>query len=320
MNAFWDSKGYVTPSEYARFSGPVVPLAEMKKMVWETRETLEAKLLLSHFGPASLNGLAPAWKLSDGETVIAQGLLPARDLAAGALHELGSIRVPLEQVKAPARLTLTVGARGEPFSNDWNIFVYPSKTDVIKPENVIVTHSLDEALAALDKGGRVLWTPPAAAIADDSERPLTAGFSSIFWNTAWTNWNPPHTLGILCNPKHPALADFPTDFHSDWQWWELQKNARPFILTKHHALRPVVQIIDDWVTNRKLGYVFEAKVGRGSLLACAFDLESDPENRPVARQMRASLLSYMSGDGFAPSLVMTDADIEALVARPAKSD
>ena len=81
-----------------------------------------------------------------------------------------------------------------------------------------------------------------------------------------------------------------------------------------------MQIIDDWVTNRKLGYVFEAKVGRGSLLACAFDLESDPENRPVARQMRASLLSYMSGDGFAPSLVMTDADIEALVARPAKSD
>ena len=109
LNAFWDSKGYVTPSEYARFSGPVVPLAELKKMIWETRETLEAKLLLSHFGPASLNGLAPVWKLTDGETVIAQGLLPTRDLAAGALHELGSIRVPLDQVKAPARLTLTWG-------------------------------------------------------------------------------------------------------------------------------------------------------------------------------------------------------------------
>ncbi len=313
LNAFWDSKGYVTPSEYARFSGPVVPLAEMKKMVWEARETWEAKLLLSHFGPAPLNGLTPTWTLSDGETVIAEGLLPARDLAAGALYELGSIQVPLDQVKAPARLTLTVGARGEAFSNDWNLFVYPSKTEVIQPENVTVTHSLDEALAALDQGGRVLWTPPAAAIADDSERPLIAGFSSIFWNTAWTNWNPPHTLGILCHPHHPALADFPTEFHSDWQWWELQQDARPFILTKHHALRPVVQVIDDWMTNRKLGYVFEAKLGRGSLLACAFDLESDPENRPVARQMRASLLAYMTGDGFAPSLVMTTADLRALV-------
>jgi hypothetical protein len=37
------------------------------------------------------------------------------------------------------------------------------------------------------------------------------GFSSIFWNTAWTSQQPPHTLGILCDPRHPALKYFPLE-------------------------------------------------------------------------------------------------------------
>ena len=32
------------------------------------------------------------------------------------------------------------------------------------------------------------------------------GFSSIFWNTAWTHHQAPHTLGILCDPRGPAFA------------------------------------------------------------------------------------------------------------------
>lgn len=134
----------------------------------------------------------------------------------------------------------------------------------------------------MKQGCRVVWSPPAATIADDPERPLIAGFSPIFWNTAWTNWQPPHTLGILCDPAHPALAGFPTQFHSNWQWWELQHRARPFILTAHREIKPVVQVIDDWFTNRKLGYVFEARVGEGRLIACAFDIEGDLDTRPAA--------------------------------------
>lgn len=313
LDAFWDSKGYVTADEYARFAGPVVPLARLKKMTWQTNEDLVAELQLCHFGPADLKGLEATWKLTNGNEVIAEGVLPARDIAAGGLRDMGSIQVSLTKLKAPSQLKLTVGARGHTFANDWDVFVYPEKASVAVPPDVILARSLDQALAALGDGKNVLWMPPAAEVKNDPERPLAPGFSSIFWNTAWTDWQPPHTLGILCDPKHPALAAFPTDFHSNWQWWELQKGAQPFILTKHHTLRPIVQIIDDWVTNRKLGYVFEAKVGKGKLIACSFDLDSGLESRPVARQMRASLLAYLSSDRFAPLLTMDSADLEALV-------
>jgi hypothetical protein len=183
---------------------------------------------------------------------------------------------------------------------------------------VTVTASLDEALVALDAGRAVLWTPPSGIVKNDPNFPFTPGFQPIFWNAAWGGCQPPHTLGILCDPQHPALAKFPTDFHSNWQWWELQKDARPFILTKHHELLPLVQIIDDWQTNRKLGYVFEAQIGKGKLLACSFDIESNLDSRMVARQMRASLMAYVSSDRFAPKLTLEQADLEALVVMPPK--
>lgn len=318
LDAFWDSKGYVTAAEYARFAGPVVPLAKLKKMTWQTNEPLEADLQLSHFGPEDLKNLKPIWKLSDGDKVLASGKLPARNLAAGALHDLGRISLPLHKVEAPAQLKLTVGAAGHKFSNNWEVFVYPEKVAAAKSADVTVTASLDQALAALDAGKAVLWTPPSGIVRNDPNHPFTPGFQPIFWNAAWGGCQPPHTLGILCDPKHPALAEFPTDSHSNWQWWELQKDARPFILTNHHELLPLVQIIDDWQTNRKLGYGFEAQIGKGKLLACSFDIESNLDTRMVARQMRASLMAYVSSDRFAPKLTLEQADLEALVVMPAK--
>ena len=67
-------------------------------------------------------------------------------------------------------------------------------------------------------------------------------------------------------------------------------------------LRPLVQIIDDWNTNRKLGLLFECRVGTGRLLVCAADLGKDLDQRPAARQLRASLLAYMQTRGFTPKL------------------
>jgi hypothetical protein len=220
--------------------------------------------------------------------------------------------VALSKGAAPAKLTLRVSV-GDGFANSWDVFVYSGHAEAKVPVGVLVTRDLEEAKAVLSIGGSVLWMPPAAQIDNDKARPLVAGFSPIFWNTAWTQWQAPHTLGILCDPKHPALAGFPTDFHSNWQWWELQQNARPFILTKMGDVKPVVQVIDDWFTNRKLGYIFEARVGKGRLLACGMDLSTNPEKRPAARQMLVSLLDYMAGGKFAPATEVTPAGLESLL-------
>ena len=88
----------------------------------------------------------------------------------------------------------------------------------------------DQALAALNAGGKVLLLIPPGRVKGDPSAKVELGFSSIFWNTAWTGRQPPTTLGILCDPKHPALASFPTEFHSNWQWWYLISQAGAMIL------------------------------------------------------------------------------------------
>ena len=69
-------------------------------------------------------------------------------------------------------------------------------------------------------------------------------------------------------------------------------------------LTPIVQVIDDWVTNRKLALVFEARVGPGKLLVTSIDLH-DAVLDPVRRQLRACLLAYAASQQFRPTVDVT---------------
>jgi hypothetical protein len=176
----------------------------------------------------------------------------------------------------------------------------------------------DEALAKLDAGGNVLLCIPPRRVRGDERGRVGLGFSSIFWNTAWTDRQLPHTLGILCDPRHPLFAAFPTDYHSNWQWSYLVRQAGAMIVNDLPTeLRPLVQVIDDWVTNRRLALVLEAKLGRGKLIVCSIDLERDVNGDPVRRQFRHSLLQYMRSPEFAPKHAVTAEQIRALSAPPA---
>jgi ribose transport system substrate-binding protein len=76
------------------------------------------------------------------------------------------------------------------------------------------------------------------------------------------------------------------------------------------ALRPIVQVVDSFVENRRLALVVEAKVGAGRLMVCGADLVTDLSNRPVARQLRRSLLGYMSSHLFLPDVPVTETAID----------
>jgi len=303
VDPFWDSKGYVTPAEFHRFACETVPLARMAKRVWTTDETFHAEVEIAHFGPAPFDKASPIWEVrgQDGKTVAA-GRLPSQHIPLGNGTRLGRIDLLLAAVAAPQKLNLEVRIEGTVYANDWDFWIYPPRVDTATPAGIVIADRLDSnALDALRKGGRVLLLPAAGSVKGDRRGCVPPGFSSIFWNTAWTRRQPPHTLGILCDPKQPALEQFPTEFHSNWQWWDLVSKSQIIILDGLPSeLRPTVQVIDDWFTNRRLGLVFEAEVDGGKLLVCGIDLKSNMDKRPVARQMLASLLHYMNSDSFRP--------------------
>lgn len=120
-------------------------------------------------------------------------------------------------------------------------------------------------------------------------------------------------LGLWNDTKHPALDKFPTEANYDWQWMEIIRNVRAVNMDRlPRELRPIVYAIDDWNRNYKLGLIFECKVGKGRLLVSAFDLETELEQRPVAGQLRHSLLAYMTSAKFQPRVAVSAANMREL--------
>jgi hypothetical protein len=315
LDPFWDSKGYIEPEEHKRYCNQTVPLLQMKKRIWTTDETLSAFIKIAHFGPAPIKNVNVIWSIHypDGRKAFA-GQLPRTTILIGNHTREGKINIPLARIIAPNKLTVKVSTKGTPFENQWDIWVYPADSDIEIPADILIADSLDEKVqATLKAGGKVLLMPQLNSVNSD----IPAGFTSIFWNTQWTRQQPPHTLGIVCDPKHPALAKFPTDFYSNWQWWDLVTKSKFMILDEFTPeLRPIVQVIDDWNTNRKLGLVFETKMGAGKLLICSIDLRNNLDNRPVAKQMLQSLLSYMNSSAFSPKLSIDAEHIKSLFKKP----
>jgi hypothetical protein len=316
LDPFWESKGYVTPEEYRRFCNTTVPLARLSKRIFTADESLGAAIEVAHFGAAPLEQGVAEWKLvADDGQAVARGELAPKTIAIGNGIELGRVKIDLRELRSPARYKLVVGLRGTPFENDWDVWVYPPKLETPAPTTITIAEELDEpALATLNRGGRVLLLLSPQRLKNAAHDPVVLGFSSIFWNTAWTKRQAPTTLGILCDPKHPALAAFPTDAYSNWQWWYVIHRAGPMLLDDlPAALRPTVQVIDDWFTARKLGLVFEAKLGRGRLVVCSVDLQHDMESDPVRRQLRHSMLRYMASEQFSPPVEVSAEQIRGLV-------
>jgi hypothetical protein len=302
LDPFWEEKGYITPGEYSRFCNETVPLARMEKRVFSTDEIFEAKVEVAHFGREILINPDIRWKVStQWDTLIAEGRFEKKEIMLDNKQDLGSIQIPLDHILYPLQLTLELNVNQ--FSNSWDFWVYPEVIPEISDGDIHVTGELDQAaVEVLKNGGKVLWTLAPNSLSSASGGDIALGFSSIFWNTAWTSGQAPHTLGILCNPEHPALAGFPSEYHSNWQWWDAMHDGQAIMLNGfENKIEPIVRIIDDWFENRSLGLIFEAQVGEGRIIVSGADLISDSENRLEAKQLLYSLKNYMVSPEFEPN-------------------
>lgn len=297
LNPFWESKGIVSVDEVRRWASETVALARFDKFVWNSKEEFFALLEVAHFGESDLHQVQATWKLVDSiGKVHGEGSVEPLDVPTGRITPLGKVAVPLNGVKTATRLSLQVEVG--PASNDWNLWVYPPLEEPLSTGDIIISHRFDGPLRDdLKNGRRVLLLAHGL----ENEYTKKTGFESVYWSAAWWG-NQFSSLGILCDPTHPALKGFPNDGHSDWQWYEMTQDATTFLLNKApEGYRPIVQPIPDFHYNQLLGQVFEARVGNGRLLVCGYELSKDLDTRHAARHFLQSLLDYMNSPHFSPT-------------------
>jgi hypothetical protein len=327
LDAFLDSKGLCTPEEWRQFCSPVVPLLVADSYCYTNGDTLTARLQVANYSASSLAGhtltarlgsMHKAFTIPDGEGLLDVGIASFR----------------LNSISKARQLTLELSISDTPYRNTYPLWVYP-KNQTLSKDGIIIAHELsDDVVQQLVQGRRVLLMLDSTSQTPNVEQ-LTVGglFQSDYWNyrmfrtISENNHRPvsPGTLGIVCNPQHPLFSLFPTEEHTNWQWWPVVKESRPLILDNLSSLlpslsdyRPLVQVIDNAERNHKLGLVFEFSVssGRrfaraGRLLVVMSNLEQ-AARWPEGRQFYASLLHYMHSHSFAPTALISAEQLRAL--------
>lgn len=306
LDAFMDSKQVISNEEWLQSCNDVVALLVFDKYCWTNSETFSATVKIANYSNLNITDNL-SWSVADQSgTIIEKGAFEGTNIPMGGLYTLGEIQVPLSSQKASQKLTISLSINNTEYNNSYPIWVYPTKESLESSDEIIITSILsDNIINQLKAGKKVFLMPDAASVQNNS---IDGLFPPDFWNygmfkgiSEWTNMPvSPGTLGILTNPEHPVFNSFPTESHTNWQWFSIIKASNPLILNcTDKTYRPIIQVIDNMERNNKLGLIFEFKVGEGKLLVCMSELKKIKE-QPEAAQLYNSIINYMESDKFNP--------------------
>ena len=286
---------FADPARFHRFFNDVVILALMPQYTFIVGETMRIPVELANYGKKDQSGQARyVWK-KDGR-IVNEGTLETTLCKTGGLTSLGDLVYTAEEA-GRYDLTITFGT----YENDYPLWVYEDQP-VHVPENVTVARTLEEALAALDRGGRVFLSP----LAEKEVLPhsIRSQFTTDFWSVG-TFKNQEGGMGLLIDADHPAFASFPTESHCNYQWWAMSEGLGVIV---PESLRSIITLMDSYAYLRPMTCLFEAKVGQGKLLFSSMGL-LERMQYPEVRALLNSLYTYMASDTFDPA---QDLDEETL--------
>ena len=306
LDAFWETKGLVTPEKYRESCGPMVLLARLPKRVYLNSEHFTARMGLYHYGPDDLGRGRIGWRLVDSAgTALASGHFRHGAIPRSTVTDsLGFVDVDLSAVTRPGKYTLRATLDGTGVGNEWDIWVYPAEAEPAPTTGYVLARDWTTARRLLQEGAAVLLVP-------DNCPGRKTHFASHFWNPIMFNWDP-MIVGTRIEEGHPAFSQFPTAYYADWQWWDVLNHAHALDLTDIDGLTPVIQSVDTYEQNRKLGIAFEANVDRGRLFVLCVDAPADLTDRPATRQLLHSVEAYVASDAFRPAATCRPWEIERL--------
>ncbi|MCQ2196960.1 MAG: beta-glucuronidase [Bacteroidaceae bacterium] len=323
LNVLWKEKGYVDSLYWREFCAPITVLARLPKFTYLSGEEIPYAIEVANYGENEITSTKARVQILDKDSnIVAQNLFGGDNIAMGGCQAIGTYTMTLDvteptQYIMQAELFGEVNGKDVSVVNHWNLWVYPRHSaDEMKQlqgtiKNLYICEGAidDKANKVLSKGGTVL------VLAGEKltyGRGISQQFTPVFWNTSWFKMKPPHTTGMYIEKEHPLFRYFPTDDFNDMQWWALMNRQPVMLMDKLPAnLQPMVQPIDTWFLSRKLGMLFEAKIGKGRVLVSTMPYDVDSKY-PTIVQMSYALLKYMASTDFAPTIEVTTDHINAL--------
>ncbi|WP_040952257.1 sugar-binding domain-containing protein [Gorillibacterium massiliense] len=305
LDAFMDSKGLVTSEEWRTFCSDAVLLARFERFNYVSEERFDAHVELAWYRSQPLERIDLQWQLAAGSETLAAGVTNAGFPAGANYIDICDLVIELPAVDRMTQATLSLQIAGTDVRKAYDLWIYPQKTDTGLDGIHRFTELSSEAMALLEQGENVLLMPNPESLTNAIE----GTYCTDFWcypmfrsiSESMNRPIPVGTLGLLIDKAHPALQDFPSEEHSTYPWWNIVSHSKSLILDgTDREWSPIVQTIDNFERNHKLGFLLECRVGNGKLLICPLDAEKAGES-PEGRQFLSSLVGYMKSSEFNPA-------------------
>ena len=323
MNSHLEPKPYdfARPERFREFFQECRILVKLPHYTYEAGERLIAEVEAANFGKENIEGVF-CWTLAGKKSVSENGNCEPAEIKSkntviatgedteiticrpGSYTEVGSLDIPLDFVEKNTALTLKVRI-GDSISA-YPIWVY-RKTTPVCPENVYETRAFDmKTREILQNGGRVYLSPDA----DKESLPnsIKTQFTTDFWSVG-TFADQEGGMGQLIDTEHPIFKEFPTDFHTDWQWW-IMATKRAVILP--HPMKTIITEMDSYAFLRPMAQMIEFRCLKGKVLLSTMELHKS-QQYPEARALQAAIYTYLSGENFEPAEELTEEELSTLV-------
>ena len=323
MNSHLEPKPYdfARPERFREFFQECRILVKLPHYTYEAGERLIAEVEAANFGKGNIEGVF-CWTLAEKKSVSENGNCEPAEIKSkntviatgedteiticrpGSYTEVGSLDIPLDFVEKNTALTLKVRI-GDCISA-YPIWVY-RKTTPVCPENVYETRAFDvKTREILQNGGRVYLSPDA----DKESLPnsIKTQFTTDFWSVG-TFADQEGGMGQLIDTEHLIFKEFPTDFHTDWQWW-IMASKRAVILP--HPMKTIITEMDSYAFLRPMAQLIEFRCLKGKVLLSTMELHKS-QQYPEARALQASIYTYLSGENFEPAEEITEEELSMLV-------
>lgn len=323
MNSHLEPKPYdfARPERFREFFQECRILVKLPHYTYEAGERLIAEVEAANFGKENIEGVF-CWTLAGKKSVSENGNCEPAEIKSkntviatgedteiticrpGSYTEVGSLDIPLDFVEKNTALTLKVRI-GDSISA-YPIWVY-RKTTPVCPENVYETRAFDmKTREILQNGGRVYLSPDA----DKESLPnsIKTQFTTDFWSVG-TFADQEGGMGQLIDTEHPIFKEFPTDFHTDWQWW-IMATKRAVILP--HPMKTIITEMDSYAFLRPMAQMIEFRCLKGKVLLSTMELHKS-QQYPEARALQTAIYEYLSGEDFEPSEEIAEEELSMLV-------
>ena len=302
LDAFMDNKGIISAKDWRSFCSDAVLLLEMPRFVFEAGYEIESKIKLSYYRPEPLGEKQLRFQLLEEDAhVIYEEVTQITEKMILGLNELKSIKIKMPEVNQPKKLVIQLEILESDISNQYEVWVFPKECPQYKADDVVVTDDLNVAIKELNEGNKVLFSPTK----EQNPNSIKGTYCTDFWcypmfrsiSESVNREIPIGTMGLLIQNEHKALESFTSETYTTPQWWHIVEQSSSTILDQTR-IKPIVQMIDNFERNHRLGMIYEMNVGKGKVLVCTANIITSEQLEN--KWLYSSLMKYITSSEFSP--------------------